>query len=201
MVYAANGGLVLDGTVVGARFRHPQRRGEEELYLHRLERLAPRGSHRPACYNEGEGDFLSVGGLILAGTGFRTEPAAHAEVARILRRPVRSLVLVDPRFYHLDTALCVLGDDLIAYLPSAFDEASRTWLERRFPTAIRVGEPDALVFGLNAVSDGLHVVMSVEAEDFAGQLRERGFEPIGLEFDEIRRGGGAIKCATLSVGR
>jgi len=201
MVYAANGGLVLDGTAIGVRFRHPYRRDEEEIYLRRLAGLAPRGAHRPAHVNEGEGDFLAVGGLILAGTGFRTERAAHAEVARLLARPVHSLELVDPRFYHLDTALCVLDDDLIAYLPAAFAAESRVWLERTFPGAIRVDERDALVFGLNAVSDGRHVVLSVEATGFAAQLRERGFEPIGVEFDEIRRGGGAVKCATLTIGR
>ena len=59
--------------------------------------------------NEGEGDFLVVGGLVLAGTGFRTDPGAHTEVQELFGVPVISLQLVDPRFYHLDTALAVLG--------------------------------------------------------------------------------------------
>jgi N-dimethylarginine dimethylaminohydrolase len=199
MVYAANGGLVVDGRALGVRFRHPERRGEQAPYLRRLARLAPYGVHRPAFCNEGEGDFLPVGEMILAGTGFRSEPAAHAEAARVLRRPVHSLTLVDPRFYHLDTALCVLADDLVAYLPAAFDDAARRLLTTLFPDAIEVSEADAAVFGLNAVSDGRHVVLSAAAQGFAAELRTRGFEPIGIEFDELRRGGGGIKCATLEI--
>ncbi len=198
MVYAANGGLVVGGRALGVRFRHPERSGEQEPYLRRLARLASGGVYRPTLVNEGEGDFLPVGGMILAGTGFRSERAAHAEVARILCRPVHSLTLVDPRFYHLDTALCVLDDDLVAYLPAAFDDAGRGLLAALFPAASRVSEADAVAFGLNAVSDGRHVVLAA-AEGFAAELCHRGFEPIGIEFDELRRGGGGIKCATLEI--
>ncbi len=35
----------------------------------------------PRYVNEGEGDFLVVGDVILAGTGFRSDPRAHAEAA------------------------------------------------------------------------------------------------------------------------
>src|SRR5438309_896665 len=33
MVFAANGGLVIDGRALGARFRHPERAGEAPAYL------------------------------------------------------------------------------------------------------------------------------------------------------------------------
>ena len=66
----------------------------------------------PAFVNEGEGDLLVAGPpddrVLLAGTGFRTDPRAHAEAAAVLGCPVLPLELVDPRFYHLDTALAVL---------------------------------------------------------------------------------------------
>ena len=54
------------------------------------------------------------GGIVLAGYGFRTETAAHAEAQEVLGRPVLSLRLVDPRLYHLDMALGVLDDETIA---------------------------------------------------------------------------------------
>ena len=78
----------------------------------------------PEHVNEGEGDFAylpgAYGGLVLAGYGFRTDPAAHAEAQEVLGRPVISLRLVDPAFYHLDTALAALDDRHIAYYPEAF---------------------------------------------------------------------------------
>ena len=59
---------------------------------------------------------------------------------RTLRMPVVSLELVDPRFYHLDTALAVLDDTTIAYYPPAFSDEARTKLLELFPDAIEVAE-------------------------------------------------------------
>jgi N-dimethylarginine dimethylaminohydrolase len=136
---------------------------------------------------------------VLGGYGFRTDPRAHAEVAELLRMPVISLELVDPRFYHLDTALAVLDEHAIAYYPPAFSAAARKQLHALFPDAIIVGTADAYAFGLNAVSDGLHVVYPCAATGFAAALREAGFEPVGVELTELLKGGGSVKCCTLEV--
>jgi N-dimethylarginine dimethylaminohydrolase len=113
--------------------------------------------------------------------------------------PVVSLELVDPRFYHLDTALTVLDDTTIAYYPDAFSDASRIRLLELFPDAIEVAAEDANVLGLNAVSDGLNVVLPAAATGFADQLRAAGFQPIGIDLSELLKGGGSIKCCTLEV--
>ena len=198
MVYAANGGLILDGTAVVARFKYPQRQHESVAYA---DWMRSRGYHpvQTQHVNEGQGDLLPVGEMILAGTGFRTDPRAHAEIAEIFGRPVISLQLVDPRFYHLDTALSVLDDTTIAYYPPAFTESSRAQLKTLFPDAIVVESADAYAFGLNAVSDGRHVVHPRAAVGFAEQLSHAGFEPIGVEMSELLKGGGSVKCCTLEV--
>ena len=198
MVYAANGGLILNGTAVVARFKYPQRQHESIAYAGwmRSQGYTPVQTQH---VNEGQGDLLPVGETILAGTGFRTDPRAHAEIAEIFGRPVVSLQLVDPRFYHLDTALSVLDDATIAYYPPAFTESSRGQLETLFPDAIVVESADAYVFGLNVVSDGRHVVYPAAAVGFAEQLTQAGFEPIGVEMSELLKGGGSVKCCTLEV--
>jgi N-dimethylarginine dimethylaminohydrolase len=149
--------------------------------------------------NEGEGDFLVVGGLVLAGTGFRTDPGAHDEVQELFGIPVVSLQLVDPRFYHLDTALSVLGESDVAYYPDAFSPGSRAVLQRLFPDAVLASEADAVVLGLNAVSDGRNVVLPTTATDLADQLRERGWNPIGVDLSELLKAGGSVKCCTLEI--
>jgi N-dimethylarginine dimethylaminohydrolase len=112
---------------------------------------------------------------------------------------VISLNLINPSFYHLDTAVAVLDDDNIAYLPSAFDEASLEQLRERFPDAILVTEDDAAVLGLNSFSDGYNVVIASRAKDFERQLRERGYNPIGVDLSELLLGGGGVKCCTLEL--
>ena len=122
-------------------------------------------------------------------------------MATFFDREVVPLTLVDDRFYHLDTALAVLDEATIAYWPGAFDERSQAELRRRFPEAILATEADAVAFGLNAFSDGHHVVLAAGATRLAAALRERGFEPILIDTSELQRSGGSVKCCTLELTR
>jgi len=218
MVYTANGGFIIDGKALGVRFRVDERRGEERPFM---DWFAAHGFDvvEPVEVQEGEGDFLLVGDTILAGTGFRSVGDSHREVAEVFDREVVSLRLIDPRFYHLDTAISVLdpvegtstssgagggsGGGVekanIAYLPSAFDEASRRILEERYPDAIQVSDADGAVFGLNSASDGYNVFISPRATGFEAQLRERGYNPVLIDLSELLLGGGGIKCCTLEL--
>jgi N-dimethylarginine dimethylaminohydrolase len=155
----------------------------------------------PTHTNEGEGDFLTLDDVILAGTGFRTTVAAHQEAQEFFGRPVVTLQLVDPRFYHLDTALFPLGGDNVAYFPGAFSEGSRRLLRRLFPDAVLAEEADATVLGLNAVSDGHNIVINAEATSLIHDLRSRGFNVIEVDLSELRKAGGGPKCCTLEIRR
>jgi N-dimethylarginine dimethylaminohydrolase len=104
--------------------------------------------------NEGEGDLLHTDRFLLAGTGLRTDHSAHAELQELFGLPVITLQLIDPHFYHLDTALTVLGGANVAYLPEAFSDGSRRVLKQLFPDAIIATPADGAVLGLNAVCDG-----------------------------------------------
>jgi N-dimethylarginine dimethylaminohydrolase len=204
MVYAANGGFVVDGIAYGAKFTYPERQPEGPAYMDWF-RQAGFDVREPVEINEGEGDFLLVGETILAGTGFRSDSLSHEELAGIFGREVVTLRLVDPSFYHLDTAIAVLdptpGQEHIAYLPSAFDAASIAVLQERFPDAIIVNETDAAVLGLNSYSDGHNVVIASRATDFERQLRQHGYNPIGVDLSELLLGGGGVKCCTLELRR
>ena len=187
----------------GARFRHPQRAAEAAEQRAFYEAA---GWHfvETSHINEGEGDFgylPGAGGLILAGHGFRTDPTAHAEAQEVLGRPVISLRLVDPRFYHLDTALGVLDDHRIAYYPGAFSLSSRRVLEQLFPDAVLATEEDALAFGLNLVSDGRNVLLPAEASGMAARLTAAGYVPVPIELAELKKGGGGVKCCVAELRR
>lgn len=209
MVYTANGGFVIDGVAYGAKFRFEERAAEGPAFM---EWFRQNGFEvaEPVEVNEGEGDFLLVGDTILAGTGFRSTGDSHGELGGVFGKEVVSLTLVDPRFYHLDTAISVLdpvegpgGVDKanIAYLPAAFDGRSRGILEDLYPDAIRVADEDGAVFGLNSASDGLNVLISPRATGFEAQLRERGYHPVLVDLSELLLGGGGIKCCTLELRR
>jgi N-dimethylarginine dimethylaminohydrolase len=208
MVFAANGATVIDGKVLGVRFRHPERAAEAVAYLDWFRSHGWASVHVPAHYNEGEGDILVAGGpaglcqqenTVLAGYGFRSDEAAAGELAEVFGRPVVSLRLVDPRFYHLDTALCVLDSTTAMYYPAAFDDAGRVLLSSVFDELIEAKDEDAEVLGLNAVSDGFHVVLAEQATGLARQLSARGFQPVPVDMSELRKAGGGAKCCTLEL--
>ncbi|MGK5674374.1 dimethylargininase [Micromonospora sp. URMC 106] len=202
MVFAANGAFVVDGTVYGARFKHEQRTAEAAAHRAFYESQGWRFI-APSETNEGEGDFAYLpeahGGLVLAGHGFRTELPAHAEAQEAIGRPVVSLRLVDPRFYHLDVALASIDDENIVYYPGAFSAASQKVLAHLFPDAVVADDEDALAFGLNLVSDGLNVVLNSEATRLAGKLKAAGYHPVPVELAELKKGGGSVKCCIAEL--
>ncbi|MER7864194.1 dimethylargininase [Amycolatopsis japonica] len=198
MVFAANAATVIDGRVLAARYRHPQRSGEEPAYQ---AWFAEHGYpvRQAGFVNEGEGDMLPTGARILAGTGFRTDHRAHAEAADHFGLPVVTLHLVDPYFYHLDTALAVLDHEEIMYYPGAFSPDSQALLRELYPDAILADEADAAVFGLNAISDGEHVLLPQSAVHLTESLRAAGFTPIAVDLSELLKAGGAAKCCALEL--
>ncbi|MFF7810733.1 dimethylargininase [Streptomyces sp. NPDC007945] len=203
MVFAANGATVVGGRVLGARFAHPERTAEAEAHLDWFRRngWAETDLREPDHINEGEGDFAVTASWILAGTGFRSSPLSHGEAQEFFGRPVIGLELVDPRYYHLDTALCVLDEaaDEVMYYPEAFSPGSRAVLARLFPGALKAGAEDAAALGLNAVSDGRHVLLPQTATGLFDPLRARGYHPIGMDLSELLKGGGSVKCCTQEL--
>jgi N-dimethylarginine dimethylaminohydrolase len=199
MVFAANGATVIGGKVLGALFRYPQRQPEAAAYLNWFRAQGYGQIRESEVVNEGEGDIVFAGRAILAGYGFRSEEAVRDELTDFFGHPVVSLRLIDPRFYHLDTALVVLDADTAAYYPAAFDDAGRAALASYFTELIEVKDEDAEVLGLNAISDGRNVVLPVQATGLAAQLAATGFTPVSVDLSELLKAGGGPKCCTLEL--
>jgi N-dimethylarginine dimethylaminohydrolase len=205
MVFTANSATVIEGRVLGSRFRAPQRAAEAEHVRRWFVEHGYRDVTMPTRVNEAEGDLTWTGKVLLAGSGFRTDPEAHAEAQEVLRVPVVSLRLTDPRFYHLDTALFVLAEATetapahVAYYPEAFSPGSQAVLRRMFPDAVLADAADAACLGLNGISDGHNVVLPREATALAERIAARGYEPVPVDITEIRKAGGGPKCCTLEI--
>lgn len=202
MVFAANCATIIDRRAFVSKFKFPERQGETELYAAWLESQGIELIY-PESTNEGEGDFLVLDDVILAGTGYRTSVSAHAEIEQALGRRVISLELTHPSFYHLDVAIAVLDKRAtahrprIAYYPDAFSLQSRETLKTLFPDAIQTSEPEAMAFALNSVSDGDTVVIPSNAGLFGEQLRLAGYQTVEVDLSEFLKAGGSVKCCTL----
>jgi len=199
MVFAANAGVARGDRALVSRFTHPERQGETEAFRVWFEQAGFGTVGVAGERNEGAGDVLAVGGVLLAGSGLRTTGPAHAELEAFFDVPVVTLELVDPRFYHLDTALTVLDDATIVFFPAAFSTASVARIDELFPAAIRVAEEDACAFGLDAMSDGRNVVLSDAAVGLHAQRRAAGFDPVGVDIGELMKAGDGATCCTLEL--
>jgi N-dimethylarginine dimethylaminohydrolase len=198
MVFAANGATVIGGNVLGSRFKHPERHPEGAAYMNWFRRSGYQ-VFDPVHVNEGEGDIVYAGRAVIAGYGFRSEFAVSGEAEATFGLPVISVRLVDPRFYHLDTAMIVLDEYTAAYYPAAFDEPGQAALAKHFPELIEAKDADADALGLNGISDGRTVVLPVQAEGLARDVTAAGFTVVPVDMSEFKKAGGGPKCCTLEL--
>ena len=60
---------------------------------------------------------------------------------------------------------------------------------------------DALAYGLNALSDGEHIVLSDRATGLIEAYRQRGLRPWPTPIGEFQKSGGGVKCLSLELRR
>jgi N-dimethylarginine dimethylaminohydrolase len=136
---------------------------------------------------------------VFAGYRFRTEDRALDHLEELLGQSLVRLELADPRFYHLDTCFCPLGNGRALYYPPAFTETARELLERYISDLIAVPPHEAERFACNAVVVGDKVVTNTGCEATAQELSSRGFHPLATPTDEFIKAGGSVKCLMLML--
>ncbi len=187
---------------VPARMRYEGRRGEVPVMEDRLRKLG----YRPAALPERAGTFEAGGDLqwlgdrrvLVGGTGPRTDRDALEAVARVVAAPVVALNLTEEAFYHLDTCLAVLSRDEVAFVPGAFDAASRDRLAALGASLVEIPEEEALDgFAANLhCPDGETVFIDEANPRTIGILEDRGYDVVGVDTSQFRKAGGSVFCMT-----
>ena len=211
LVCPANAGVVLDGKVLLARFRHAERQGEEPIFRHAFERLRDEGVlheiiEPPAgVFQEGAGDAIwdARRGLFWAGFGPRSDAWAANVITRTFSKPVVPLSLVTERFYHLDTCFCPLEGGEILYHPPAFAAAALSAIRDRVSgdLLIEASDEEAAAFCVNAISLGRDIVMARAPDSLKRRLAARGYRVRELDLSPFILSGGAAFCMTLRLDR
>jgi N-dimethylarginine dimethylaminohydrolase len=224
-VYTANWALVRGDKAVLARL--PDVRKAEEAYARRaLEQLGKTVIEVPAGLKfSGQGDALACGDFLFCGQGYRSDEKAQAFAAKQLGYtriqlqtvpeldgdgvPMNNAVSgwADSFFYDIDLALSIIKapdadqKGLIAYCPEAFTpESQKILTEFDGVEKIRVSLSDATrAFACNLISTGETVIMSAHAPDLKAALELRGLKVLTPEVAELAKGGGYIRCTTLTI--
>lgn len=199
LVFTANGGLVIDGKVALPCFRQPERQGETPVFEAWFRAHGWSDLYRPQHDFEGEGDALLWNDVLFAGHPWRSDITAHRGISNFFGRRVVPLQLTDPRFYHLDTAFTVIDAQTVALYPAAFTAPSLQAVRDIVPHVIEASESDAEAYGLNALSDGRHIVLSDMATGLIAEYRGRGYDVWPTPIGEFRKSGGGVKCLSLEL--
>jgi N-dimethylarginine dimethylaminohydrolase len=224
-VYTANWALVRGDKAILSRLPE-SRRSEEDFAERILLELGKRVIKVPEGLKfSGQGDALACGKWLFCGKGYRSDEAAQKFAAEKLGYERIQLQTVpqldsdgkeiinavtgwpDSFFYDIDLALAVIKNPtlyqkgLIAYCPEAFTAESREVLEKfDAVNKIKVSFDETRNgFATNLVSTGDTVIMSASAPEFAKELQQHGLKVIMPEMYEIAKGGGYIRCTTLSI--
>lgn len=224
-VYTANWGLVRGDKAVLARLPNA-RKAEESHAREILESLGKTVYEIPEGLKfSGQGDALPCGDLLFCGSGYRSDPATQAFAAETLgftRIQLQTIPQLDesgnPRinassgwpdsfFYDIDLALAILkgpensNKGIIAYCPDAFTPESKELLATLTEVdKIEVSLYEAKeAFACNLVSTGNTVIMSARAPELTAKLREIGMTVFSPDITELAKGGGYIRCTTLTL--
>jgi N-dimethylarginine dimethylaminohydrolase len=192
-------------SAVPSRMAHAERRGEVPHVSAVLSELGyrPAELQGSAARLEGMGDGLWVPGrkLLLGGCGPRTELAAWQELSAREPFSIVPLELIDPDFYHLDTAISVLDESSCLWFPEALSAASRQRIEALFPHRLTAQDHEARrALACNAFSNGVgDVWIEQQAVHAIGQLQQAGYRVHPVNTSEFLKSGGSVYCMKLLV--
>jgi N-dimethylarginine dimethylaminohydrolase len=211
LVFPANAAVVLDGRALLARFRHPERQGEEAIFREVFCRLKRRGLIEAivdlpeGVFQEGAGDCIwdADRGFFWAGYGPRSSRASIGIIEKTFGQEVVALELASDRYYHLDTCFCPLAGGQVLYYPAAFTTDSLAAIHTRVPEAQRIEATDAEAeaFCVNAVNLEARIVMAKAPPSLTRKLQAAGYSVAEVDLAPFILSGGAAYCMTLRLDR
>jgi N-dimethylarginine dimethylaminohydrolase len=215
-IFTANWGLCREETVVLSSLPGPRKAEEAyaEQILTGLGKIVIKAPYRFS----GQGDALPCGNFLLCGSNYRTDPRMHQFLADTFGYDVISLETIPERdaqglpvinalsgwpdsfFYDIDLAISVLRDDLIGWCPEAFTPESQAKIRALPIDKIEVSLDEAMKgFACNLVSTGQTVIMSAHAPEYQAAIEAKGLKTITPHVSELAKGGGYIRCTTLTL--
>lgn len=218
-VYTANWALISGNKAIMSNL--PNKRQPEEPYAEEtLRQLGFNIVKLPRLLRfSGQGDALPCGKYLFVGTDYRTSPEIHSLLAQETGLEVIGVKTIpqlddnkmpvinpvtgwpDSFFYDLDLAISVITPTLIAWCPEAFTlEAQEKIRSITDIEKIEVSFEEATkASACNLVSTGETVIMGSRAPKLRSELESRGFKVLAPDVTELMKGGGFIRCTSLSI--
>lgn len=202
--YPRDIGFVIDHLLVMARLNSSHRR-PEAVALAQLAADAPNVAHLTAGTIEG-GDVLLRSDSVLVGLSEETSLAgAEALQAALtshgIAREVRPVTFSVSGIVHLDDHFTIVAPDTALIHRTVFPSAQLRWFEAHFDL-IDVSDEEALAVQVNVLAIAPRTVIVAAGSDRVGaQLAARGIEVLTVDYSEVTRIPGSLRCTTLPLVR
>lgn len=205
MTFARDFGFNLrEGYVLG-RFKEEIRRNESELYAKKLEEIGvPIIARCSAGVIEG-GDFWQLDEKTLAiGKLQRSNEEGIENIRKQLEPYGYEIIEVesDEAYLHLDMIFNIVGEKTAVTYYDGLPDGFKAYLDRAGYDLIKVEEEGVFKHFCNLQALGNKRVISLKSNLIVNQeLRDRGFEVIELDCEEILKTGGGPHCMTFPLER
>lgn len=186
-----------------ATFKTDERASETKTRARTLEKLGVKVQGQASSYFEG-GDFVDTcKEFSFLGYGFRTDKDVSSELSTFMDKEVIPLEIVDPHFYHLDTALnaTMVGDNCYVFAyRNAFSQKSWKLLQS-LPAInlIEVSRTEAMLFGLNWVESDETIIIGSFVPEIMDHLCLLGKSIVHTPLSQFQLAGGSAACLVAQV--
>lgn len=195
-------GVLVGDRMVLSNLKHWTRQREAQVTKGVLEEEHGLQVLRPTGFVEG-GDVIVDNGRLWVGIGARTDERGAEFLYQTFKGDCEVLPLrFAPKYTHLDTVLGTLaGGHALLYEP-AFDSASLQRIRAAYPHVISLTSEEQQNAGANVLPiDENRLVSIAENVSVNNRLIRAGFKVITVEYSEVIKSGGSVRCDTLPVER
>ncbi|MFF9458106.1 dimethylarginine dimethylaminohydrolase family protein [Streptomyces flaveolus] len=196
--------FVIDHVLVIARLNSTHRLPEADA-LAPLLTGAPHVAHLDEGTIEG-GDIALHTGTVLVGLGEETSPRGVGALQRALAhhgvdREVRPVRFAVDGIVHLDDHFTIVAPDTALIHREVFPPAELRFFEQHFDL-VDVTDAEARAVQANVLAIAPDTVIVTAGSDrIAGQLAARGLEVLAVDYSEVTRIPGSLRCTTLPLTR
>ncbi|MDB5186227.1 MAG: amidinotransferase [Candidatus Saccharibacteria bacterium] len=198
MTFASHHALMLDSKIVLSRLTSPTQQAETDAYESWFRSAGYHDFYKPDFAFAGESEALIWNDALIVAKRPGNEAADYEAIADFLNVRLIELELSDPR-YRLDTVLSVIDAQTITIYPPAFTEKSLDTLYVKVPDVIEADEADTFAYGLNAISDGEHIMMSDQVRGLREEYRTRSLVVHVTPLTEFHKRGASVKSLGLEL--
>ncbi|MFI7245224.1 dimethylarginine dimethylaminohydrolase family protein [Streptomyces qinglanensis] len=202
--YPRDLGFVIDDVLFLARLNSAHRLPEAAA-LTRLASAMPKVARLPEGTIEG-GDVMLHDGSVLVGLGEETSPAGAEALQWALSQLCIDREVIPVRFavegiVHLDDHFAIVAPRTALIHRAVFLPAQVRWFEQHFEL-IEITDDEALAVHGNVLAIAPRAVVVARGSDrIARQLAARDIEVLAVDYSEVTKLPGALRCTTLPLLR